>query len=202
LRLAGGAPSGVTTSDTNGDGRPDLTMSFTMSSLTQLNASSTSANLSGALFSSQAIVGSDLVTIVSSPGPTVTIANDGSGFCQTLNHDKALQSFTLASCVTGATDRCGNALAINTSGSIIKIQADEAKAQGNDMFINGSSTFQLRRNRDGNGNGRVYTVWFSVTDASGNATTSSFRIQVPLNFPPNGTNAIDSGVHACIGACP
>ena len=42
-------------------------------------------------------------------------------------------------------------------------------------------TFLLRSERSGNGNGRVYTVTYQATDASGNATTKTVTVVVPKN---------------------
>jgi hypothetical protein len=39
--------------------------------------------------------------------------------------------------------------------------------------------FQLRAERDGKGSGRIYTVTYSATDASGNSATASATVSVP-----------------------
>jgi len=44
---------------------------------------------------------------------------------------------------------------------------------------NGVITLQLRAERSGNGNGRVYTVFVTATDFSGNTSTASVEIIVP-----------------------
>jgi hypothetical protein len=52
---------------------------------------------------------------------------------------------------------------------------------------------QLRRERDGNLNGRVYTITFKVTDSFGNSTTATVKVFVPVSN--NGT-AVDNGAAA------
>jgi alpha-tubulin suppressor-like RCC1 family protein len=49
----------------------------------------------------------------------------------------------------------------------------------NDWLITGALTLQLRAERSGNGNGRVYTIAVRCTDAAGNAATSSTSVVVP-----------------------
>jgi hypothetical protein len=44
---------------------------------------------------------------------------------------------------------------------------------------NGIITFQLRAERSGKGNGRVYTITITATDNSNNSTTAYIAITVP-----------------------
>jgi probable HAF family extracellular repeat protein len=48
-----------------------------------------------------------------------------------------------------------------------------------DWIITGAGGIQLRAERSGTGNGRVYTVTYVVTDQSGNSTTVSATVLVP-----------------------
>jgi len=60
---------------------------------------------------------------------------------------------------------------------------------------------QLRAERAGSGDGRVYTITFSVTDASGNVATATATVFVPQS--QNSGPAIDSGPHYTVnGTCP
>jgi hypothetical protein len=45
----------------------------------------------------------------------------------------------------------------------------------------GDFAFQLRAERSGTGSGRVYTITYKATDASGNYATGSVTIEVPHN---------------------
>lgn len=65
----------------------------------------------------------------------------------------------------------------------------------NDIIIKDSQTVDLRAERQGNGNGRVYTINFEVTDASGNTQTGSCTVWVVHDQMPNDI-AIDDGASA------
>jgi hypothetical protein len=70
----------------------------------------------------------------------------------------------------------------------------------NDMLIaSDCKSVQLRAERDGNGNGRVYTITFKVRDASNNTTTVTSKLKI---FG-NSLNVIDDGPHNTVnGTCP
>ncbi len=113
--------------------------------------------------------------------------------------DSTMHSFSLADCVT-ATDACdGYALANN--GTILSIYSDEpedaaADSDGSttgDIVITGTSTFQVRAERQSDGDGRVYGVTFELKDQTGNARTGLCRISVPT---VDGGTATDSGAAA------
>ncbi len=73
----------------------------------------------------------------------------------------------------------------------------------NDIIIAADcKSVQLRKERNGGGNGRVYTIHFEVTDASGNVTTSTAKVKVPKNQGANGA-AVDDGANYTVnGNCP
>jgi hypothetical protein len=82
---------------------------------------------------------------------------------------------------------------------IVSVSSDEPEdnlsgADGttlNDIVIAADcKSVQLRAERDGNLNGRVYTITFKVADASGNFTTVTAKVTVPLN---HGNTAVDDG---------
>ncbi|HYO54239.1 immunoglobulin-like domain-containing protein [Archangium sp.] len=86
-----------------------------------------------------------------------------------------MRSFTLADCARVA-EVCDSTLDINAAGAIVSIFSDEpedANGSGDghtldDIVITGRSSFRLRAERNGTGNGRVYGVNFRVQDVSGN----------------------------------
>ncbi|KFE67826.1 immunoglobulin-like domain-containing protein [Hyalangium minutum] len=101
--------------------------------------------------------------------------------------DQALRTFSLADCVT-ASDACdGYALANN--GIIRSIYSDEPEdAPGSsdgstlaDIVITSPSTFQVRAERQSDGDGRVYGVAFDLKDQAGNVRSGVCRIRVPAN---------------------
>ncbi|MCB0080021.1 MAG: ExeM/NucH family extracellular endonuclease, partial [Caldilineaceae bacterium] len=51
--------------------------------------------------------------------------------------------------------------------------------QPNDIVVIDDTHFDLRAERAGNGNGRIYTITYQVTDACGNSTQASAQVTVP-----------------------
>ena len=71
-----------------------------------------------------------------------------------------------------------------------------------DIVIAGDcKSVELRSERIGTGNGRVYTITFSVTDADGNTSTATAQVTVPHS--KNGSPAVDDGPsYSVSGDCP
>jgi hypothetical protein len=90
--------------------------------------------------------------------------------------DRKMHSFTLADFVS-ALDACDNPINVNTAGTITSITSNEPEAD--DIAITGSSSFEVRADRDGSGRGRVYEISFSVLDASGNSAAGLYVVRVP-----------------------
>jgi hypothetical protein len=146
------------------------------------------------------------VTVRDSAGPT--IVTSGPAVLWPPNHK--YQTFNLSDCVTSVTDGCEGPLDINTAGKITRVTSDEAeddKLTGggngdgdtcNDIVITGNTSVDLRTERFGRGNGRVYTVFFDVTDASGNVSSSSCKVAVPHD--QSGAPAVEDGCSFCEGA--
>ena len=79
--------------------------------------------------------------------------------------------------------------------SVTSDEPEEVKGNGDgktfdDIVITGDQTVDLRSERQGKGNGRVYTIFFEVADISGNVATGSIIIEVPHNV---GSVTIDDG---------
>lgn len=111
------------------------------------------------------------------------------------------QTFNVTDFVASASSSCDSSVDINDV-VIQKVSSDEleenpAGADGNtlnDILIAANcKSVQLRRERDGGLNGRVYTITFKVTDSFGNSTTATVKVSVPVNN--NGT-AVDNGAAA------
>jgi len=81
--------------------------------------------------------------------------------------------------------------------SVTSDEVENANGNGdgntvNDIVISSDcNSVDLRKERSGNGNGRVYTIYMSVDDGNGNTGTTSCQVQVPHN---NGGTAIDDGM--------
>jgi len=121
------------------------------------------------------------------------------------------ESFQLSDCVTAIVDSCGGPLTLDDANAhITRITSDELEddklgrgGQGdgdtcNDIVLTGPTSADLRVERMGGSNGRVYTVFFDVSDASGNVTSSSCKISVPHD--QSGRAAQDDGCAYCEGA--
>lgn len=109
--------------------------------------------------------------------------------------------------VASASDLCD--ASVNLSSVVIaKVTSDEPENSSgdgntlNDIVIAANcKSVQLRSERQGNADGRVYTITFKVTDSSGNSTTVTAKVTVPKS--QNGASAVNSGVHyTVLGGCP
>jgi uncharacterized repeat protein (TIGR01451 family) len=118
------------------------------------------------------------------------------------------KTFNVTDFVTGVTDSCNTSLGLS-SVVIEKVTSDEPDNGGgdgdtaNDMVIAANcKSVQLRSERSGSGNGRVYTITFKATDASGNVGRKTAKVVVPHDNG-NGGSAVDSGVQSTVnGSCP
>jgi hypothetical protein len=125
--------------------------------------------------------------------------------------DHKYQTFTVAGLVTSVTDSCDTSLGISgvRITQVTSDELDENPTGGdgnttNDMVIGPDcKSVKLRAERDGNLDGRVYTIVLSVTDQYGNTGTTTVKVTVPKNQGNNG-GAVDSGPHNSVTSsnCP
>ncbi|WNG38144.1 HYR domain-containing protein [Archangium violaceum] len=125
------------------------------------------------------------------------------------NHKYEYLPYVLSQCAAPAKDACGKSLPLEKYGRILRVTSDEVEdANGNgdgrtcnDMVIESPTAVKLRAEREGTGNGRVYTLHYVVTNDAGASAQSSCRIYVPHD--QSGRGAVDSGVKFCVGeGCP
>ena len=97
------------------------------------------------------------------------------------------RTVTVARMVAGVSDDCDTSLGISNV-VIEKVTSDEpdnAHSDGNttnDIVIAADCrSVQLRAERDGTQNGRVYSVTLRVEDVSGNVTKQDFKVSTPIN---------------------
>lgn len=117
---------------------------------------------------------------------------------------------SLEDCAGNAQDTCGGELPLNQYGHITRVTSDEVEDDngngdghtcGDILLTPGASSVQLRSEREGTSDGRVYTLYYTVKDASGNSTSGSCRVNVPHD--QSGRVAEDSGTKYCVGdGCP
>jgi hypothetical protein len=162
-------------------------------------------------------VGETTVTCTSSVGPScsfeVTVTDDEAPVITTSgsitlwppNHKYV--TFNVTDLVTGASDNCDGSVGTG-SVQITKVTSDELENGSgdgntlNDIVIAADcQSVQLRSERVGEGNGRVYTITFEVTDASGNVATATAKVTVPKS--QNGSPAVDDGPsYTVLSSCP
>jgi len=143
-----------------------------------------------------------IVTVIDNTAPVITL-NGQTPSMWPPNHK--YQTFAVTNFVTSVSDNCGSV----TVGDVVidHVTSDETENgngdgnTNNDIVIaSNCKSVQLRSERDGGGNGRVYTIYFRLTDTHGNTTTVTANVIVRHN---PGETAIDSGVHYTVnGGCP
>ncbi len=127
--------------------------------------------------------------------PAITVAGDPAMLWPP-NHQ--YQTFAVADFVSSITDgsTTGLSLADIFIVSVTSDEPEDATGNGdgntlNDIVIVDCQTFQVRAERAGNGNGRVYTINVAAQDLSGNVGTALFQVHVPKN--QSGSVAFDDG---------
>ena len=105
----------------------------------------------------------------------------------------------MADFVASVSDSCDSTIAVSNV-YISTVTSDEPEninsGDGNtvkDMVIaNDCKSVDLRAERDGSKNGRVYTITFKVKDVAGNVGTTTATVTVPHSQGPKGV-AVDDG---------
>ena len=151
---------------------------------------------------------------------TVTVESEGSSGAPTPGADLGTElwppnhryvDIALSDCAGPAQDSCGGTLPVDEYGTILGVSSDEVEdANGNgdgrtcdDIVISADGkSVKVRAEREGRGDGRVYTVRYAVTGPSGETAQSSCHVYVPHDQSDQHP-VVDSGVHYCVGqGCP
>jgi len=156
----------------------------------------------------------DAVGLRSSVARTVTVLGSTCSTTVTVKPTQQIwppnhnyRTFRLSDCAAvtstcGTGGGCHGGADINQMGEILSIYSDEPEdvtgnGDGNtqdDIVITGPSSFKVRAERQGKGNGRFYGVLFQVTDSSGAVQTATCKLVVPHD--QSGRGAIDDGAAA------
>ncbi|MDQ1639917.1 MAG: hypothetical protein QOF62_3256 [Pyrinomonadaceae bacterium] len=139
--------------------------------------------------------------------PPVIILNGNNITLWPPNHQ--YRTINATDLVSGVTDSCESLSTSSvTIASVTSDEVEDAPSGGdgntlNDIVIScDRHSVKLRQERDGNLNGRVYTIVFTVTDSQGHVGTATAKVSVPVN--QNGAAAVDSGPHYAVATatCP
>jgi hypothetical protein len=139
---------------------------------------------------------SQTITVTDNEAPVITF-NGQTPSLWPPNH--SYHSFTVSDFVASVSDNCDSIPV--SSVYVTKITSDEAEngnGDGNtnsDILIGADcKSFQLRSERSGQGDGRVYTIHFKVEDSSGNTSSGTATVvvrkspsQPPVDSGPNYT---------------
>jgi predicted outer membrane repeat protein len=146
---------------------------------------------------------SSTLTVNSTP-PTITLNGQNIELWPP-NH--SYHTITVTNLVASASS-CDGTVTIN-SVIIDHVTSDEVENgngdgnTSNDIIIAcNRKSVQLRSERDGSGDGRVYTIYFKATDGLGHSTTVTAKVTVPKS--QNGDASVDSGPHYTVtnATCP
>jgi uncharacterized repeat protein (TIGR01451 family) len=144
--------------------------------------------------------GTQTVKVNDATPPTIVLTS-GTISLSPPNH--SYHTFAVSAFVASVSDSCDASVNINKV-VISQVTSDEIENgngdgnTSNDIVIAPDcKTVQLRSEREGGGDGRVYTVTLKVKDSSGNVTTATRKAVVPKG---NGT-PVDSGVHYTVNGC-
>jgi hypothetical protein len=117
-------------------------------------------------------------------------------------------SFTIADLVRSVTDSCTPGLGI-ADAVITKVSSDEPEngiGDGNtlDDIVIGADcrSTQLRVERSGAGNGRVYTITLHVQDLAGNRSEATVKVLVPTSTCTTDTAVDDGPKYTVPSTCP
>ncbi|MCA1802086.1 MAG: S8 family serine peptidase [Rhodothermaceae bacterium] len=138
------------------------------------------------------------VNVVDTTPPTITVNSDPMVLWSP-KHD--YRTLTLADLDIEVGDFCDKTLTPEDV-VIVSVTSDEpenGEEDGNtidDMVIGGScNTVQLRAERDGTSNGRVYTLRLELMDASGNVGWTNYEVHVPVSQRPGSMAIADAPVY-------
>jgi len=190
---------------TAGDNCPGVTVVGTRSDSQPLNApypvGTTTITWKATDAHSNVTTGTQTVTVNDATPPTIVLTTNAISLGSP-NHQ--YQTLTIADLVASASDGCDPSVDINDVVISQATSDEEEDAAGagdgntlNDIVIAPDcKSLQLRAERQGSGDGRVYHIILKVKDSSGNVATAVRTIVVPQSGP-----VVDSGVQYTVNGC-
>ena len=192
----------------NGDlgGRVTITNTSNMSTLSISNVQQTDAGFYTVETTGACGTATQSATLtIANAAPVINV---GTSTISAWPPNHQYSTFNISDFNVTATSSCdGN---ITNNVVIASVTSDESDdnpgdADGNtinDIVIaEACKSVQLRRERDANLNGRVYTITFRVTDSVGNTTTATAQVTVPLS--QSGAPAVGGPpLYTVNGTCP
>jgi DNA/RNA endonuclease G (NUC1) len=150
---------------------------------------------SAPLMSAEATVS---ITVNDTVPPIITL-NGNSISLWPANHN--LFTVNVTDLVAGASDNFDATVSLS-SVEIASVSSDEGTAASGDIVIGATcKSVQLRAERDGSSDGRVYTIIFRVRDTAGNTGYATAIVTVPHD--QGHPNAVDSGAAYTVNSgCP
>jgi hypothetical protein len=144
------------------------------------------------------------VTVNDVGAPVITLNGNTITFW---SPDHKYETVNITDLVASASDLCDPSVDLD-SVRIASVTSDEPDNSGGDgntshdiVIAADCKSVQLRSERMGGSNGRVYTITFKVTDASGNVATATAKVTVPHS--QNGSPTVDDGPsYTVTSACP
>jgi uncharacterized repeat protein (TIGR01451 family) len=143
--------------------------------------------------------GTQTITVKDATAPVIVLTT-GTITLSPPNHQ--YQTFSIADLVSSVSDQCDGGVDISDV-VISQVTSDEIENGNGDgntpndiVIAPDCKSLQVRRERQGGGDGRVYTITLKVKDSSGNVATAVRKIYVPNSGP-----VIDSGAHYTVNGC-
>lgn len=188
-------------------GRVAITNTATTSTLTISNVQAADAGIYTVETTGSCNTATQSATLgVNTAGPVITLKNVN---IQLWPPNHKYKTITVGDLVLSASDACDAGVNLN-SVKILRVTSDELDDNPNGGDGNTSNdiviapdckSVQLRAERDGNLDGRVYKITFIATDSFGHSTTVTASVTVPHS--QNGNPAVDSGINNTVnGNCP
>ena len=141
------------------------------------------------------------VTIQDSTAPEITVA---AGPLELWLPTHAYHTVSLGDIVTGVTDICdagvsaGEVVVVSASSDEPENGSDDGNTTDDIVIAGDCASVDLRAERQGDSNGRVYAIHLAVPDASGNVGMASYQVHVPKSKK---SGAVDDGPFYTVTGC-